>query len=116
MEDIPLQPSKTLADRIGNEFPEISQFAEELSPADVVAEVWPEQPNLKYIHIVARLPSGERFVHWVCRISLTVSRLVFHCNVQCLFFCSRSHHVPTAGGGTFSRFNCLFSLDQYSGG
>ena len=40
--DIPLKPSKTLANRIENLGPDYSQFAEELDPADSFAEVLPE--------------------------------------------------------------------------
>jgi hypothetical protein len=76
MEVILVRPSKTLFERIESQFPrqETSQFAEELDVADLVAEVWPEPPDIKHLHIIVGL-SGERRVYWVSEISLTVSRL-----------------------------------------
>jgi hypothetical protein len=54
MEVILVGPSKTLVKRIEDQFPgqEISQFAEMLEIADSVAEVWPEPPNTKHLHII----------------------------------------------------------------
>jgi hypothetical protein len=81
MEVIHVKPSKTLVERIKSQFPgqETSQFAEELDVADSVAEVWPEPPDTKHLHIIVELPSGKRRVHWVSEISLTVSRLFSTC-------------------------------------
>jgi hypothetical protein len=57
MEVILVKPSKSLVKRIENRFPgqETSQFAEELDIADAVAEVWPEPPNTKHLHIIVGL-------------------------------------------------------------
>jgi hypothetical protein len=50
--------------RIGNRVsgPEISQVADEIEPYDSVAEVWPEPPNPKHLHIIVKHPPGERCV------------------------------------------------------
>jgi predicted PhzF superfamily epimerase YddE/YHI9 len=61
MEVIHVKPSKTLVERIKSQFPEqeTSQFAEELDVADSVAEVWPEPPDTKHLHIIVGLPSDH---------------------------------------------------------
>lgn len=78
MEDILIKPVTTIVKRIENQFPrqQISRFAERLvEVTDSVAEVWPEQPNPKHLHIIVEHFSGQRCVHWFSEISLTVFQL-----------------------------------------
>ena len=39
-----------------------------------ISDYWRAPPNPSYLHIIVEPPPGERCVHWVSEISLTVSR------------------------------------------
>jgi hypothetical protein len=41
---------------------------------DRICDLWLAPPNPSHLHIIVELPPGERCVHWVSEISLTVSR------------------------------------------
>ena len=60
MKVIPVRPSKTLVERIGNQFPgpEISQFAQELDITYSVAEVWPKPPPFSDLHVFVTFPGA----------------------------------------------------------
>jgi hypothetical protein len=60
MQVIPIVPSKTLAERVGNRFrgPASPQFAEKLDLGQSVAAVWPEPRPDGDLHVIVTGPGG----------------------------------------------------------
>ena len=56
MEDTPVIPSDTPPKRVENLIQ--GRRIAELDPREIVAVVWPEQPNRKHLHIIVAHPSG----------------------------------------------------------
>ena len=102
--DIPLKPSKTLANRIENLGPDYSQFAEELDPADSFAEVLPEAfqsldqtSTSPLLHVIVQLPTLSKWQHVNSRyrsanpilllpLSLADNVFVFPCDLPCVLW------------------------------
>jgi hypothetical protein len=59
-ESAPVSPAKTLAKRIGDLGPDLSQFAVELEPTDTVAKAFPD-PSANDLHVIVQPPPGGAY-------------------------------------------------------